>query len=130
MKHDGFIMKALGVKYKELSNYAVVKEFEKLFEDWGSPLGAYHNELLHSEWCGEYGRLPFEAYVWSPKEAPKRNILDRLSAIPLVVWLALLLLFVPFKWLVTGKASYSPKPDKKGVIAFTVRWIDRCFDRR
>ena len=129
MNSDGFIMKALGVKYKEVSKFKLGEMFVRLFESNGCPLTPRQKEALN-DWCGIYGRLPFEVYVWAPKEANKPSILDRLSAIPLVVWLALLLLFIPFKWLFTGKASYQPKPDKKGVIAFTVRWIDRCFDRR
>ena len=130
MTNDSLIIKALGVKSKKLSSYDVIREVENLFESWGSPLGAYHKELLHREWAGEYGRLPFEAYKWQGMDGTQKNFLWRLSVIPLGIWLLILFLNIPFMWIFLGRAYYKSDPKKRTVSGFTINWIDKCFDRR
>ena len=129
MSNDSIFIKALGVKYKELSSYEVTREVEKLFESHGCPLGPYQKEVLNSDWAGEYGMLPFEAYEWVGMKNKQDNILCRLSAIPLVIWLLLLILSIPFKWILTGVPYYKTNPNKKSIGTFTINWIDKCFDR-
>lgn len=128
MRHNSFLAKVLGSRYKELRGYDVIDYIEKEFKSRGTELTVYQKEVLRDDWSGEYGRLPFEAFEWVGRDDSKPSVLWRLSAIPLGLWLALLFIFMPVKWLLTGNPYYSSKRNKEGKLtvgSFTAEWIDK-----
>ena len=128
MRHNSFLAKVLGSNFKELHGYDVIDYIEKEFESGGTELTVYQKEVLRGAWSGEYGRLPFDAFVWRRDDDKKVNVLWRLSAIPLGLWLVLLFIFMPVKWLLTGNPYYSSKRNKDGKLtvgSFTAEWINK-----
>ena len=128
MEYNSFLAKLLGSNYKKLYGYEVIDLIDKELKSRGTELNPYQKEVLQSEWSGEYGRLPFEAFVWDRDDERKVSLLWRLSAIPLGIWLALLFLFMPVKWLITGSPYYTSKRNKEGkhtVGSFTADWINK-----
>ena len=127
MNDKNFVLRALGYNYTRLSDYKIVDSVEKVFAEWDCPLTPRQKECLRREWCGEYGRVPFRAYDWGKEPDVKNNIWWRLSVVPLIIWLILLVAVIPFKWLVTGKATYKNSPNKKTIAGVTMNWFYRCF---
>ena len=128
MRHNSFLAKVLGSNYKELHGYEVIDLIDEELKSRGTELNVYQKEVLRGAWSGEYGRLPFEAFVWGRDKEKKVNVLWRLSAIPLGLWLALLFIFMPVKWLLTGSPYYSSKRNKEGKVtvgSFTADWINK-----
>lgn len=129
MRHNSFLAKVLGFNHRKLYGYEVIDLIDNVFKSRGTELNTYQKEVLRGEWSGEYGRLPFDAFVWNDKDDEyKPNVLWRLSAIPLGLWLALLLIFMPVKWLLTGNPYYSSKRNKEGKLtvgSFTAEWINK-----
>lgn len=128
MEHNSFLAKLLGSNYNKLYGYEVIDLIDKELKSRGTELNDYQKEVLRSGWSGEYGRLPFEAFVWGRDDDRKVSLLWRLSAIPLGIWLALLIIFMPVKWLITGSPYYTTKRNKEGkhtVGSFTADWIDK-----
>lgn len=128
MQHDSFLAKLLGSNYSKLYGYEVIDLIDKELKSRGTELNPYQKEVLLGEWSGEYGRLPFEAFVWGRDDERKVSFLWRLSVIPLGIWLALLFLFMPVKWLITGNPFYSSEKNKEGkmtVGSFTSAWINK-----
>ncbi len=121
MNHKSFLARVLGSNYKTLSGYDVIKYIDKELKSRGTELGLFQKEVLRDAWAGEYGRLPFEAFERKKPEEKKINILWRLSIIPLGVWMALLFLFIPVKWIFTGKPYY----DKGEISLITISWINK-----
>lgn len=119
MNHKSFLARVLGGNYKPLSGYDIIKYIDKELKSRGTELGLFQKEILRDAWAGEYGCLPFEAFEWKP-EKKKINILWRLSVIPLCIWMALLFLFSPIKWIFTGKLYYN-----SGIGGFTISWINK-----
>lgn len=128
MEHNSFLAKVLGSNFKELHGYDVIDTIDKVLKSRGTELNTYQKEVLRDEWSGEYGRLPFEAFVWGRDKEKKVSLLWRLSAIPLGIWLVLLFIFMPVKWLITGSPYYTSKRNKDGkhtVGSFTAAWINK-----
>ena len=121
MYQKSFLARVLGSDYKTLRGYDIIDYIEKEFNRRGTELGPFQREVLRDAWAGEYGRLPFEAFVWDKDDDKKTSVLWRLSALPLGLWLVLLFAFIPVKWVLTGSASY-----QGGKVAkFTASWIDK-----
>lgn len=128
MQHNSFLAKLLGSNYNKLRGYEVIDLIEEELKSRGTGLNDYQKEVLRDKWSGEYGRLPFEAFVFGRDDEKKVSFLWRLSAIPLGIWLALLFLFMPIKWLITGNPFYSSQKNKEGkmtVGSFTSEWINK-----
>ena len=133
MEHKSFLAKVLGSNFREIRGYEVMKFLEELFESRGTELTVYQKEVLRDEWSGTYGNLPFQAFVWDNKDTGKSTVLWRLSAIPLGLWLVLLILFMPVKWIFTGTPYYRSKRNKDGkptVGSFTAEWIDKVKNKK
>ena len=121
MYQKSFLARVLGSNYKKLSGYDIIHEIQNALEARGTELGPFQREVLRDAWSGEYGHLPFEAFVWDKDDDKKTSVLWRLSALPLGLWLVLLFAFIPVKWVLTGIASY-----QGGKVAkFTASWIDK-----
>ena len=125
MDHKSFLARVLGSNYKTLSGYDIIKYIDKELKSRGTELGLFQKEVLRDAWAGEYGCLPFEAFEWKAPEGKKINILWRLSIIPLGIWIVLLFLFIPVKWVFTGKPHYGGGKIGK----FTAGWIDKVCGR-
>lgn len=128
MYYKSFLAKVLGSKYKEIRGYDVIDFIKKELKSRGTELNPYQEGALRDAWSGEYGRLPFQAFMWNGKKEDKLSVLWRLSIIPLGLWLALLFLFIPVKWILTGKPYYDSDPNKDGkftIGSFTAGWIDK-----
>ena len=125
MDHKSFLARVLGSNYKTLSGYDIIKYIDKELKSRGTELGLFQKEVLRDAWAGEYGCLPFEAFEWKAPEGKKINILWRLSIIPLGIWIVLLFLFIPVKWVFTGKSHYGGGKIGK----FTAGWIDKVCGR-
>ena len=128
MEHNSFLAKVLGSNYKELRGYDVIDLIDKELKSRGAELKDYQREALNNGWGGIYGHLPFEAFVWGRDDEKKVSFLWRLSAIPLGIWFALLFIFMPVKWLITGSPYYTSKKNKDGkhtVGSFTAAWINK-----
>lgn len=121
MYQKSFLARVLGSNYKKLSGYDIIHEIQNALEARGTELGPFQREVLRDAWSGEYGRLPFEAFVWNKAEKESVSVLWRLSALPLGLWIVLLIAFIPFKWVLTGSANYHGKKVGK----FTASWIDK-----
>lgn len=127
MYYKSFLAKVLGSDYREIYGYEVINFIEKELEARGTKLNKYQKEALRDGWAGEYGRPPFNAFVWN-EEKKRPGVLWRLSAIPLGVWLFLLIAFMPLKWLLTGKRYYAFDRNADGrqtIGGFTASWIDK-----
>ena len=130
MYHKSFLAKVLGSNFKELGGYDIIDFIDKELKRRGDELTEHQKYALKESWAGLYGRPPFDAFVWktSKDEDNSPSPLWRLSAIPLGVWLLLLYIFIPIKWLITGKPYYSSKRNKEGKLtigSFTASWIDK-----
>ena len=130
MYHKSFLAKVLGSDFKELKGYEVIDLIDKELKSRGDELTDNQKSILGQRWAGEYGWLPFEAFGWvKDDERPgKPSPLWRLSAIPLGVWMLLLYLFMPIKWLITGVPYYRSKRNKEGkptIGSITAEWIDK-----
>ena len=121
MYQKSFLARVLGSDYKALRGYDIINYIENELKRRGTELNLFQKEMLSDAWAGEYGRLPFEAFVWNKRHDKKVNVLWRLSALPLGLWLVLLFAFIPVKWVLTGSANYHGNKIAK----FTASWIDK-----
>lgn len=120
MYQKSFLAKVLGSNYKTLNGNDVIDYIDKALKTRGTELNPYQKEVLLGVWAGEYGRLPFEAFE---RKSQKENasFMWRLSAVPLGLWLTMLFIFIPVKWVITGKPYYSGGK----ISQFTASWIDK-----
>lgn len=121
MYQKSFLARILGSDFKSLWGYQVIDYIEDELKARGTSLNTFQKEVLVDAWCGEYGRLPFEAFVRNKDKDEKVNVLWRLSVLPLGLWIGLLIAFIPLKWLLTGRANYHGNKIGK----FTASWIDK-----
>lgn len=128
MHYNSFLAEVLGSRYKEVRGYEVIDFIKKELKSHGSELRPNQEEALRNGWSGEHGRLPFQAFMYCGKKDNKLSVLWRLTIIPLGLWIVLLYLSIPFKWILTGKPYYDSDPDKDEkftIGSFTAKWVDK-----
>lgn len=126
------IVRNLGDRYKLLDGYTTVELIHKALKDVDGK--GLSNEQMRDlrEAFGDTGSrgnlgMPFIAYSWHDRRN-SANPLWRLTLPFFAVYLLLLIVVVlPVKWIVTGKAYFS---GNNWLTRFNTNWYNRIFDRK
>lgn len=125
-----FVRSILGDNYQLLSGWKAVNLINEYLKQKTVGLTAEQERVLKESFgdsgiCGNLD-MPFLAYAWDEKPPQGKNVLWRLTIPFLFLWVfvVLTLLFLPFKWLLTGK--YRLEGDSK-IGIMTENWYNKVF---
>lgn len=127
MNNNSLFIKPLGDRWQIISASDVIKYINETLEEHYVPLTKEQKYFLREDWY-HCNNMPFFAYDWAHEKEVKNNILWRLSVVFFIPWVVLMLLFIPFKWVFTGKSFYHIDPKKKTISSITIKWYQKCFN--
>lgn len=116
-------------KFKRLSGKKVCDEIVKFFDNQGYPLTEKQSRELYDYWGEDRGiyedlGMPFQAYQWS-KQTYHKKWWVRLTIPFFFIWLILLFIIRPIKWVFTGSWWFE---NYSWFEAFTKRWYIEMFE--
>lgn len=116
-------------KFKRLSGKKVCDEIVKFFDNQGYPLTWKQSRELYDHWGEDRGihedlGMPFQAYQWS-KQTYHKKWWIRLTIPFFFIWLILLFIIRPIKWVFTGNWWFK---EYSWFELFTKKWYIEMFE--